>query len=117
MYYVAKAIRRELKGQGDTLHIYDHQLLHHVSIREKMLRDTEYAKHSNFFCQPVCNVIYTNCWCNFSVTAEIHRTEPILTAGSLSCFPHTWLLPCACWLPGTWGFNVTWVLSNREGQR
>lgn len=49
MYYVAKAIRRELKGQGDTLHIYDHQLLHCVITTAKMFRDTDYAEHSNFF--------------------------------------------------------------------
>lgn len=50
-------------------------------------------------------------------SAEIHRTEPILPAGSPSCFPHTWLLLCACCPRVVGGFNVTWALSNREGQR
>lgn len=58
-----KQYKEGVKGQGDTLHIYDYQLLHIT--REKMFRDTEQAKRSNFFCQTVWIVIYTNGWCNF----------------------------------------------------
>lgn len=80
-----KSNKEGVKGQGDTLHIYDHQLLHHVITREKLFRDTKYAKQQNFYCQPIWIVIYTNCWCNFSVTA-LKSTElnPFSLQGALA---------------------------------
>ena len=94
-----KSNKEGVKGQGDTLHIYDHQLLHHVMTREKMFRDMEYAKQSNFCCQPIWIVICTNCWCDFSMTA-LKSTEmnPFSLQGALAAslvlgFCHVCVVP------------------------
>jgi len=114
-----------VKGQGDALHIYDHQLLHCVITRAKMFRDMEYATQSNFCCQPVWIVICTMVQFLYDHT-KIHRTEPIFTAGSLSCLPCAWLLPCVCFPPiagcvavegAQRKFSVACVLSNGRGER
>lgn len=122
-----KSNKEEVKGQGDTLHICDHQLLHPVITREKMFRGMECAKQSNFCCQPIWIVIYTNCWCDFSDTA-LKSTElnPFSLQGALAAslvldFCHVCIVPTllAAW-PGRVaqrGFNFVWVLSNGEGER
>lgn len=92
-----KSNKEGVKGQGDTL--YDHQLLHCVITREKIFRNTEYTRHSDFFCQPVWIVICTNCWCNFPV-APLKSTElnlfPVQGAWAASLVPgccHGWIVP------------------------
>lgn len=117
-----KSNKEKVKGQGDTLHIYDRQLLHCVITREKTFRDTEHAKQPNFCCQPIWIVIYTNCWCNFSMTA-LNCTEqnPFSLRGAIAAslvfgFCHVCVVPMfLAARPGRAaqrGFNVTWVLSN-----
>lgn len=86
MYYVAKAIRRELKDR------VIHSIFMIISFftvsslqEEKLFRDLEYAKQSNFWCQPVWIVIRMNSWCDFFVTA-LKSTElnPFSLQGALA---------------------------------
>lgn len=87
----------------------------------------EYAKQPNFCCQPIWIVIYTNCWCDFSMAAlKSVELSPFSLQGvpaaplslpSAACLlsPRSRLRLHVGWHKGD--AAVAWALSSAEVER